>query len=102
VGPVVAHAADEVRGWRDRYAGEWIVETRGEDTLVVAEEDDLGSGGGTPLLIEACLDLHARAGRERAREQLGAARAFLHAQVQRRAREHQRVLQALAHLHPKP
>src|SRR6185437_16994931 len=101
VGAVVAHAADEVSGWRDWYAGERVVETRGEDALVVAEDDDLGSGGGTPLLIEACLDLHARADRERACEQLGAPRAFLHAQVERRAREHQRVLQALAHLHPK-
>src|SRR6185437_1006660 len=92
----------QVRGRREQEARERVLETRREDALVGTEKNDLRGGGRAPLLIQAGLDLHARACGERAGQQLRAPRALLDPQVERGARQDQRILQALAYLHPEP
>ena len=102
IGAPLAHLAQQVRRRPARQRLEWVFQTRRDDALVGAEHGHLQRPGGAALLVDAVRDILGGGVEQRVRKILGVARILAHAQIQRGARQHQRIVQALLHLDLKP
>ena len=91
VGAAVLHLAHEIRGRAARDGFKRIFKARRDDALVCAEDGHFEGSGCAAFLIDTPRDLLRRSIGERMRQILRVARVFAHAQVERGARQHQRI-----------
>ncbi len=100
--PELANLPDQIRRWPRRQRLERILEARSDHALVVAEQDELASAEGAPLVIHALLDIGGRGPGERVSQLLRAVRILPHAQIQGGTGQDQRVVESLLDLNTKP
>ncbi len=93
---------DEIRGRSRGLCLERIVEARRNYPFVVTEQDDFGCAERAPILVDALLDAARGDLAERMGQNLRAAGILPLAQIKRRARRVERVIESLLHLVPEP